>query len=103
MLPILIGICAFALIAMVVMYISLQRKMQEGGKAYEIEKMLSSTKSKGFSMEEFYQKAYLLLAKMPYVSRYLFKIRKRLEILSNNDEFAVRKQSAKITQFPKLF
>ena len=97
MLPILIGICAFALIAMVVVYISLQRKMQEGGKAYEIEKMLSSTKSKGFSMEVFYQKVYLILAKTPYISRYLFKIRKRLEILSNNDEFAVRKQSAKIT------
>lgn len=97
MLPILIGICVFALLVMVVIYVSIQRKMQEGGKAYEIEKMLSSTKSKGFSMDVLYQKLYIILAKTPYVSRYLFKIRKRLEILHNNDEFAVRKQSTKIT------
>lgn len=102
MLPILIGICVFALLAMVLIYVRLQRKMQEGGKAYEIEKMLSSTKQKGFSMEVFYQKAYLMLAKLPYVSRYLFKIRKRLEILHNNDEFAVRKQAAKITLFSTI-
>lgn len=102
MLPILIGICVFALLIMVVIYVSLQRRMQEGGKAYEIEKMLSSTKSKGFSMEVFYQKMYIILAKLPYVSRYLFKIRKRLEILHNNDEFAVRKQAAKITLFSTI-
>ncbi len=102
MLPILIGICIAALLVMVIIYVSLQRKMQEGGKAYEIEKMLSSTKSKGFSMDVLYQKLYIILAKTPYISRYLFKIRKRLEILHNNDEFAVRKQATKITLFSTI-
>lgn len=102
MLPILIGICVLTLLVMVGIYVGLQRKMQEGGKAYEIEKMLSSTKSKGFSMDVFYQKVYIMLAKLPYISRYLFKIRKRLEILHNNDEYAIRKQAAKITLFSTI-
>ena len=47
-------------------------KMQEGGKAYEIEKMLSSTKSGGFSFDILLQKMYVQCAKMPYLSRYFF-------------------------------
>ncbi len=95
-LPIIIGILIAALAVMAIIYFMLQKKMQEGGKAYEIEKMLSSTKSGGFSFEIFLQKAYNKIAKIPVLSRYLYKIRKRIELLSNDDEYAVRKQSAKI-------
>jgi len=96
-LPILIGVLVGAVGILAIIYIMLQRKMQEGGKAYEIEKMLSSTKSGGFSFDVLLQKLYVQCAKMPYVSRYLFKIRRRLEILNANDEYAIRKQSVKVT------
>lgn len=94
---ILFGILIAGVAVLAIIYIMLQKKMQEGGKAYEIEKMLSSTKSGGFSMEVFYQKAYNFVVKIPYMSRYLFKIRRRLEILNNNDEYSVRKQAVKVT------
>lgn len=95
-LPILIGIMIAALAVIAIIYFMLQKKMQEGGKAYEIEKMLTSTKASGFSFEIFLQKAYNKVAKIPVLSRYLYKIRKRIEMLNNDDEYAVRKQSIKI-------
>ena len=55
-LPILIGVLVGAVGILAIIYIMLQRKMQEGGKAYEIEKMLSSTKSGGFSFDVLLQK-----------------------------------------------
>lgn len=94
--------CVVILFVIVIVYFTLQKRIQAGGKTYQIEKRLSATKSSGFSIDVFYHKVYLFFSKVPYISRYLFKIRRRLEIITNNDEFVVRKQTAKIILFSTL-
>ena len=60
------------------------RQMQEG------------TKTSQFSMEIIYQKLYVFYARVPFIKRYLFKLRRRLEIINLDDEYLTRKQASKI-------
>jgi hypothetical protein len=56
---------------------------------------MSSTESH-FSLDVLYQKVYNVISDMPIIRRYVYKIRRRLEILNNEDEYIVRKQTTKI-------
>lgn len=51
----------------------------------------------GLDRTAFYQKVYLSLATTPIIKRYLFKVRRRLEMVGNDDEYHVRAEAGKAT------
>ena len=90
----LIGLLAlFAII--VVAYLVLRKKMQSSG-VREIQKLRAGTKEKKFTKEILYQKLYVKYLKVPFIKRYLLKIRRRLEIINIDDEYLTRMQTSKI-------
>ena len=56
--------------------------------------MMTSETSK--SSDAFYQKMYNRLVNIPFVNRYVYKIRRRLELINDDDEYLIRKETAKI-------
>ena len=90
----LIGVVAlFAII--VVAYLIIRKKMQSSG-IREIQKLRVGTEEKKFSSEILYQKLYVKYLKIPFIKRYLLKIRRRLEIINIDDEYLTRKQTSRI-------
>ena len=47
-------------------------------------------------MEILYQKLYVRYSKIPFIKRYILKIRRRLEIINIDDEYLTRRQAAEI-------
>ena len=79
----------------IIAYLILMKKM--GKSEYrQMKKLQEGTKADEFSSEILYQKIYIRLMKTPFIRRYLFKIRRRLEIINIDDEYATRRDSAKI-------
>lgn len=90
----LIGVVAlFAII--VIAYLILRKKLQASG-IREIQKLRAGTEEKKFTSEILYQKLYVKYLKIPFIKRYLLKIRRRLEIINIDDEYLTRKQASKI-------
>ena len=83
----------FALI--VVAYFILRKKMNKS-EYQQIRKLRQGTESSKFSMEILYQKLYITYSKIPYIKTYINKLRRRLEIIDVDDEYATRRDSAKI-------
>lgn len=72
------------------------RKLTNKGEQKIIKQLRQGTKAKSFSTEILYQKLYLTYLKIPFLKRYLVKLRRRLEIINVQDEYLTRKQTAKI-------
>ena len=90
----LIGVIAvFAII--VIAYLVLRKKLQSSG-IREIQKLRAGTEEKKFTAEILYQKLYVIYLKIPFIKRYLLKIRRRLEIINIDDEYLTRHQASKI-------
>lgn len=62
----------------------------------KIQKLQQGTKAKTFSTEVLFQKLYLTYIRIPFIKRYVLKVRRRLEIINIDDEYKTRKDSAKI-------
>ena len=85
------GIFVFILIA----YLMLNKRM--GKSDYQkIKKLRKGTETNGFSTEVMYQKLYITYSKIPFIKNYILKLRRRLEIINVDDEYATRRDSAKI-------
>lgn len=85
------GIFVFILIA----YLILNKRM--GKSDYQkIKKLRKGTETNGFSTEIMYQKLYITYSKIPFIKNYILKLRRRLEIINVDDEYATRRDSAKI-------
>ena len=85
------GIFVFIVIA----FLILNNKM--GKSDYQkIKKLRKGTESKKISFEVMYQKLYITYLKIPFLKGYILKLRRRLEIINIDDEFATRRDSAKI-------
>ena len=85
------GIFVFIVVAFLV----LNKKM--GKSDYQkIKKLRKGTETDKFSNEIMYQKIYITFSKMPFLKSYLLKLRRRLEIINVDDEYATRRDSAKI-------
>ena len=83
----------FALI--IVAYLILNKKMQKS-EYRQMKKLQEGTKANTFSMDIMYQKLYITYMKIPFIKRYLYKLRRRLEILNIDDEYTTRKDTARI-------
>ena len=79
----------------VVAYFMLSKKMQKS-EYQKIKKLREGTKTSSFSYEILYQKLYIAYSKIPYLKTYVFKLRRRLEIINVDDEFYIRRDTAKI-------
>ena len=92
---IIMGITVGLLAIIVVAYLMLRKKMQNSD-VKRINSLINDTKEKKYSMDIFYQKLYIKFQKAPFIKRYLYKIRRRLEINNLDDEYLTRMQTAKI-------
>lgn len=84
---------AFVIIALI--YYVLSKKMQTS-EYKKIQRLQEGTKERSFSTEVLFQKLYLTYIKVPFIKRYVLKIRRRLEIINIDDEYNTRKGTAKI-------
>lgn len=92
---IIMGIALGLLAIIVVAYLMLRKKMQNSD-VKRINSLINDTKEKRYSLDVFYQKLYIKFQKTPFIKRYLYKIRRRLEINNLDDEYLTRMQTAKI-------
>ena len=78
-----------------IVYYILMKKM--GQSEYrKMKKLQEGTKADEFSKDIFYQKLYVFFIRTPFIKRYLFKLRRRLEIVNIDDEYTTRKDAASI-------
>ena len=82
-------------VGLVVAYIILNKKMQ-GSEYQQIKKLRQGTEANSFSKDVIYQKLYITYSKIPYIKTYVNKLRRRLEIVNVEDEYATRRDTAKI-------
>lgn len=92
---IMMGVSVGLMAIIGVAYFILNKKMQKS-EYKKIQKLQQGTKSSGFSMEVLYQRLYLTYRSIPFLKRYILKLRRHLEILNIDDEYATRRDSAKI-------
>ncbi len=93
-LPIMIGGSLGLIIILGIAYYIISKKMQKS-EYRKIQKLQQGTKAGAFSPEVLYQRLYITYSKIPFVKRYLLKLRRKLEILNIDDEYATRRDSAK--------
>ena len=91
----LMGGVGVLFIVIIVAYIMLSKKMKNSD-VVQIRQLREGTKENKFSKEILYQKLYIRYLRSPFIKRYLFKIRRRLEIINIDDEYLTRKQTSEI-------
>lgn len=89
----IVGVAGVALIIILFFYFLLNKRMNKEDLAY-IRELKKGTENTGFSLDVFYQKLYVFYTRIPFLKRYLAKLRRRLEILNVSDEYLTRKQSS---------
>ncbi len=92
---IMMGVVLAIFAIVIIAYFALRKRMQSSD-VVRIEKLRKGTQEKSFSSEVMYQKLYVRYLKLPFLRRYLLKIRRRLEIINIDDEFLTRLQTSKI-------
>ena len=91
----IMGGAGAAFVIIILIYVILSKKMQTS-EYKRIQRLQQGTKQKSFSTEILFQKLYLTYIKIPFIKRYVLKIRRRLEIINIDDEYNTRKGTAKI-------
>ena len=91
----IMGGVGIALVLIVIIYLILAKKMQKS-EYKRIQKLQQGTKQNKLSTEVLFQKLYLTYIRIPFIKRYILKLRRRLEIINVDDEYTTRKASAKI-------
>ena len=79
----------------VIAYVILRKKMGKS-EMRKMKELQEGTKEKKFSSDVTYQKLYLIYNKIPLLKRYVKKLRRKIEIISIEDEYITRRQTAKI-------
>ena len=92
---IIMGISVALLIVIGISYYIMNKKMQKS-EYKQIQKLQRGTKASAFSSDIMYQKMYIFYSRIPFIKRYVLKLRRRLEILNVEDEYITRRDVAKI-------
>jgi len=95
MLMYLMIIIAGLFVAILIAYVLLNNKLKSKETKY-VAQLVKGTQNKGFSLDVFYQKLYISFVKIPFLRRYVLKVRRRLEVINLEDEYLTRMQTAKI-------
>ena len=91
----LMGFAGGALVIIILIYVAMSKKMQKS-EYKKIQRLQQGTRESSFSMEILYQKLYLTYLKIPFIKRYILKVRRKLEIINIDDEYNTRKGASKI-------
>ena len=92
---IIMGVSVALMVVIGIAYYIMNKKMQKS--AYKkIQNLQRGTKASAFSSEIMYQKLYIFFSRVPFIKRYVLKLRRRLEILNIDDEYITRRDVAKI-------
>ena len=91
----IMGTSVALMVVIGIAYYILSKKMQKS-EYKKIQKLRQGTDTSKFSTEILFQKLYLTYSRIPFIKRYILKLRRRLEILNIDDEYATRRDSAKI-------
>ena len=83
----------FFLIIIAYYFISKKMKNSEYKKIQNLQK---GTKASNFSAEILYQKLYITYNKIPFIKRYILKLRRRLEIINIDDEYITRRDASRV-------
>ena len=89
----IIGIAGIGLFGIMVWYFLSAKRLTKEDLKY-IKELKKGTENKSFSLDVTYQKLYVFYTKVPFLKRYLSKLRRRLEILNVEDEYLTRKQAS---------
>ena len=92
---IIMGLAAGLFVLIILAYYIISKKMQKS-EYKAIQKLQQGTKQKKFSLEILYQKLYITYVKIPFLKRYILKLRRRLEIINIDDEYNTRKDASRI-------
>lgn len=92
---IIMGVSVALMIVIGIAYYIMNKKMQKS-EYKKIQNLQRGTKASAFSSEIMYQKLYIFFSRVPFVKRYVLKLRRRLEILNIDDEYITRRDVAKI-------
>ena len=85
------GLFIFTVIAYLIM-----RKILNKSDIKHIKQLKEGTKENKYTSDVIYQKIYIYLIRVPFLKRYVNKIRRKIEIINIDDEYLTRKQTAKI-------
>ena len=94
MLLLLIAVPLVLFVFVLIAFLILQKK-NKANKSIALQKMLTSNES-ALSTGAMLQKIYTKLVRLPIINRYVYKIRRRLELLHDDDEYTIRNETAKI-------
>jgi len=92
---IVMGISCALCIIIAIAYVIISKRMQKS-EYKRIQELQKGTKENSFSPEILWQKLYVTYVKIFFLKRYVLKLRRRLEIINIDDEFATRRDVAKI-------
>ena len=94
----LLSICGVGVIG-IFGYVFFRVRKNNGSEKGALKKSLdrSGAKNAALGKTARYQKIYLKLATTPFIKRYLFKTRLRLEMVGNDDEYHVRAEAGRTT------
>lgn len=90
---IIMAVAGVGLFAIMIGYFMLSKRFSKEDLKY-IKELKKGTEDKTFSLDVTFQKLYVFYTKIPFLKRYLAKLRRRLEILNVSDEYLTRKQSS---------
>ena len=92
---IIMGLSVALMVVIGIAYYIMNKKMQKS-EYKKIQNLQRGTKASAFSSEIMYQKLYIIFSRVPFIKRYVLKLRRRLEILNIDDEYITRRDVAKI-------
>ena len=81
-------------VLLIVAFISINNKQKRRNSQFV--QQVEDSKIGKFNSEIIYQKFYIRAAKIPLLRRYVFKVRRKLEVINVDDEFLTRKQTSQI-------
>ena len=84
------GLFVFTIIAYLIM-----KKTLNKSDIKHIKQLKEGTQEKRYTSDVIFQRLYILFSKTPGLKRYLRKLRRKLEIITIDDEYLTRKQAAK--------
>ena len=85
------GLFVFTIIAYLIM-----RQILNKSDIKHIKQLKEGTKEKKYTSDVLYQKIYIYLIRVPFLNRYVNKLRRKLEIINIDDEYLTRRQTAQI-------
>lgn len=90
---IIIGVAGIGLFGIMIWFFVISKAMNKEQLKYAKELKKGTTKNT-FSLEIIYQRLYVFYTRIPFVKRYLAKLRRRLEIINVQDEYLTRRQAS---------